>query len=121
MAHTDEPRLGEDRSFKDVEAEAVDFLHQLYRDGIIQSEEALGERISTVLDEVRRTSVIPRGSDETESGPLAGIWHQTAEELEHGLRLSWKHARKCIMRSEYSYLKYVGPWLVLRVSTARKR
>ncbi|KAF4507907.1 hypothetical protein G6O67_004355 [Ophiocordyceps sinensis] len=105
MVHTDEPSLGDDRNFETVEAEAVDFLHQLHRDGIIKSDEALGERISTVLDEIRRNAVVLPGTGRKDAESLPGSWHQTVEELEHGLRLSWKHARKCIMRSEYSYLK----------------
>ncbi|PFH62311.1 hypothetical protein XA68_14171 [Ophiocordyceps unilateralis] len=96
MVHTDEQKVGEERTSEVVEAEAVDFLRQLRRDGIIQSDEALQQRTGAVLREIRRTS---------ESKATAGIWNPTAQELEHGLRLSWKHARKCIMRSEYSHLK----------------
>ncbi|RCI09068.1 hypothetical protein L249_5101 [Ophiocordyceps polyrhachis-furcata BCC 54312] len=91
MVHTDETRVGDDdRSLEMVEAEAVDFLRQVRRDGVVENDDVLASRISAAIDEIRRTS---------------GIWHQTPQELEHGLRLSWKHARKCIMRSEYSYLK----------------
>ncbi|RDA91142.1 hypothetical protein CP533_0431 [Ophiocordyceps camponoti-saundersi (nom. inval.)] len=98
MVHTDEQKVGDERTLEVVEAEAIDFLRQLRRDGIIKSDEALQKRSSAVLTEIRRTSV---------SAVAAGIWTPTAEELEHGLRLSWKHARKCIMRSEHSYLKYM--------------
>ncbi|RCI11408.1 hypothetical protein L249_7145 [Ophiocordyceps polyrhachis-furcata BCC 54312] len=96
MVHTDEAKVGGERSSEVVEAEAIDFLRQLRRDGIIETDEALQKRSAAVLSQIRRTSV---------SAAAAGIWTPTADELEHGLRLSWKHARKCIMRSEHSYLK----------------
>ncbi|RDA93676.1 hypothetical protein CP533_4907 [Ophiocordyceps camponoti-saundersi (nom. inval.)] len=106
MVHTDETRVGDDsRSLEIVEAEAVDFLHQLRRDGVIEDDDVLANRISAAIDEIRRTSVMALGTGEAKAKRLPGIWHQTSQELEHGLRLSWKHARKCIMRSEYSYLK----------------
>ncbi|PHH62456.1 hypothetical protein CDD81_7103 [Ophiocordyceps australis] len=104
MTHTDEPKVGEDRSIENVEAEAIDFLHQLRRDGVIESDAALEKRLTCVLNEIRRDAV-ERVGQEGERIVVPQPWHQTAEELEHGIRLSWKHARKCIMRSEYGYLK----------------
>ncbi|RDA86315.1 hypothetical protein CP532_5658 [Ophiocordyceps camponoti-leonardi (nom. inval.)] len=107
MVHTDETRVGDDsRSLEMVEAEAVDFLHQVRRDGVIENDDVLSSRVSAAVEEIRRTSVMAVESGEAKKACcLPGIWHQNPEELEHGLRLSWKHARKCIMRSEYSYLK----------------
>lgn len=104
MVHTDEPKVGENRSIETIEAEAVDFLHQLRRDDMIESGIALDERVTKALDEIRRSSIV---SPDTDGHPVTvpGTWHQTAEKLEHGIRLSWKHARKCIMRSEYIYIK----------------
>ncbi|PHH80975.1 hypothetical protein CDD80_5185 [Ophiocordyceps camponoti-rufipedis] len=108
MTHTDETRVGDNsRSLETVEAEAVDFLRQAHRDGVIENDQVLASRISAALGEIRRTSVTVtfEGREGETSRVVPGIWQQSRQELEHGLRLSWKHARKCIMRSEYSYLK----------------
>lgn len=88
MVHTDEPKLGGEQDFHTVEAEAVDFLHQLRRDGIIKSDEALETRVTAAIEEIRRTSVVVPGADGEEPKTLPGIWHHTPGELEHGLRLS---------------------------------
>lgn len=110
MVHTDEQRVGIDcQDNETVEAEAVDFLHQLRRDGIIKSDTSLAERVLTVLNELRSNVFRPPHTNgqgtEPPSEPNSGVWHQSPPELEHGVRLSWKHARKCIMRSEYNSLR----------------
>ena len=92
MVHTDEPRVGEERSHSDIEKEALGLLLQARRDGIIKSDDLLRMRQYMVMKEIRGGS---------------GYWDQTFDELEYGIRLSWKHARKCIMRSEYMCLRYV--------------
>ncbi|KJZ79534.1 hypothetical protein HIM_01003 [Hirsutella minnesotensis 3608] len=94
MVHTDEQRVGIERDIGTVETEAIDFLHQLFRDGIIESKQALQERILTAIDEIRGSSVFPGDTSLKSSTAVQGTWHQTVQELEHGLRLSWKHARK---------------------------
>lgn len=111
MVHTDEQRVGIDcQNSETVESEAVDFLQQLRRDGIIKSDTALAERVQSVLNELRSNVVQPPHTNGHGTKPpsehTSGVWDQSTTELEHGVRLSWKHARKCIMRSEYNNLRY---------------
>ena len=109
MIHSKEPRVGRDRSIFAVREEAIDFLSQLRRDGVIPSDEALQSRMKEVLEELDDTS---SGGPMTLSGQernihdVGGSWTQSRDELEHGLRLAWKHSRRCIMRSQYEDLRY---------------
>lgn len=115
MKHTDEERVGRNQPIDSVKRDAVDFLYQLRQAGILKTEKALNTRIHEVLDEVQTNSTTTRYSacDGTGSnmvqvpsvGVVGGNWTQTTEELEFGIRVAWKHARKCIMRSEYKDLK----------------
>lgn len=106
MIHTDEERVGRNRPLEEIEREAVDFLMQLRRDSIIGSDSALHLRTGEVLAEIRRSSAAPNTPSHLNIGPVPEPWHQTFEELQHGLRLAWKHSRKCIMRSEFDSLRY---------------
>ena len=115
MTHTDEERVGRNRPHSQVREEAIDFLQQMYREGMFSSAEALHERAQEVLAEIQRNS--KEGSYQTagaegpeveplmSQGLVGGHWTQTYEELEFGIRTAWKHARKCIMRSEYKELR----------------
>lgn len=115
MKHTDEERVGENQPLETALRDAADFLHQLRREGIIDSEQALNARGEQVFKELRDKAVYARYNaiDRTGSeviatpslGPVAGIWTQSFDELEFGIRQAWKHSRKCIMRSEYKDLK----------------
>ncbi|KAK2598199.1 hypothetical protein QQS21_005676 [Conoideocrella luteorostrata] len=105
MIHTDEQRVGEDRDLREVIFEAIDFISQLSRDGLIKDNEAMRQRVDQALEEIHQTSVKISVEDSKLPRVVGGNWTQTIEELEHGMRLSWKHARKCIMRSEYSSLR----------------
>ncbi|KAH8652477.1 nitric oxide synthase [Xylariales sp. PMI_506] len=115
MKHTDEERVGRNQPIEVVERDAVDFLYQLKQAGFIASEQALNKRIRKVIEEIRATSTYARytsyrgsGSDMKQRGSvgvIGGTWSQTFEELQAGIRLAWKHSRKCIMRSEYKDLK----------------
>jgi hypothetical protein len=107
MIHTTEPRVGVDSSIEQTELEAVDFLTQLRRDDIITSDKALHERIHQANTEIRASSKVIPGAKGTAPTLVGGIWTQTFEELEHGVRLAWKHSKRCIMRSEHLSLKYV--------------
>ncbi|KAK4504831.1 hypothetical protein PRZ48_002793 [Zasmidium cellare] len=87
MIHTTEPRIGWDKPLGDVKEEAEDFLKQLRRDGIIESDEELRLRRREALQ-----------------GLSNGSWDLTFSEIEHGIRLAWKHSKRCIMRSEWKNL-----------------
>jgi hypothetical protein len=115
MKHTDEERVGRNQPLEAVERDAVDFLYQLYRAGVIDSEEALNNRIKEVLEEIKSKATVARytslggaGAELTQHatvGLVGGNWTQSSKELQFGIRAAWKHARKCIMRSEYRDLK----------------
>ncbi|KAH9905392.1 nitric oxide synthase [Xylariomycetidae sp. FL2044] len=115
MKHTDEERVGRNQAVEKVAQDAADFLRQLRQAGIIKTDMALCERMRQVRTEIRLRSVCARyaaregaGSDLCQSqviGIVGGTWTQTSEELEFGIRVAWKNARRCIMRSDYRDLK----------------
>lgn len=119
MIRSNEPRVGQDRSISSVQQEARDFLRQLRSDDVIKSDVELQSRTEVVALEIEQSSKhVPVGgrlpneiertsfSDGGQDGLLAGgPWKQTTAELEHGVRLAWKHSSKCIMRSEYLSLE----------------
>jgi hypothetical protein len=114
MIQLTEPRVGENKSLLDVVQDALDFLRQLRQDQVIISDEALRLRTDEGLQESRTSSASTPFTDDEESEPpsrvskegfAGGIWFQTAEELEYGLRCAWKHSWKCITRSEYRNLR----------------
>jgi hypothetical protein len=115
MTHIDEDRVGRNQSYQQVRDEAIDFLQQMHREGIFPSTEALHSRVQEVLEEIQRNSkegklvqiCSPEAEPTTTNGLVGGTWTQTFEELEFGIRAAWKHARRCIMRSEYNNLKSV--------------
>ncbi|WYZ35291.1 hypothetical protein EsH8_I_001567 [Colletotrichum jinshuiense] len=114
MTHMDEERVGRNQSYAQVREDALDFLQQMYKDGLIDTER-LHHRAHEVLQEIQKNSTEGKFTTASECGPesaptttvglVGGLWTQTFEELEFGLRTAWKHARKCIMRSEYNNLK----------------
>ncbi|KAF6843116.1 nitric oxide synthase [Colletotrichum musicola] len=114
MTHMDEDRVGRNQSYSQVREDALDFLQQMYKDGLFTTKQ-LHQRAHDVLQEIQKNSREGRFSMASECGPEAppanadglvgGLWTQTFEELEFGIRTAWKHARKCIMRSEYKNLR----------------
>ncbi|KZL77677.1 nitric oxide synthase [Colletotrichum tofieldiae] len=114
MTHMDEERVGRNQSYAQVREDALDFLQQMHKDGLIDTEQ-LHHRAHEVLQEIQKNSTEGKFTTASECGPEAapavtvglvgGLWTQTFEELEFGLRTAWKHARKCIMRSEYNNLR----------------
>ncbi|PSN69532.1 hypothetical protein BS50DRAFT_444190, partial [Corynespora cassiicola Philippines] len=108
MIHSSEPRVGENKHLSVVRAEAVDFLSQLHRDGVIPSKNSLEKRKVEVIGEIetRSATALIRSLQGGKSvGCVGGAWSQNREELEHGIRLAWKHSRRCIMRSQYEDLR----------------
>ncbi|KAL0935841.1 nitric oxide synthase [Colletotrichum truncatum] len=114
MTHLDEDRVGRNQSYAQVREDALDFLQQMYKDGLLTMDQ-LHHRAHEVLQEIQKNSQEGRfavASDcgaeaphATMDGLVGGLWTQTFEELEFGIRTAWKHARKCIMRSEYRNLR----------------
>ncbi|KAK2031523.1 nitric oxide synthase [Colletotrichum zoysiae] len=114
MTHMDEERVGRNQSYTQVREDALDFLQQMHKDGLIDTAK-LHHRAHEVLQEIQKNSTEGKFIS-SECGPetapvttnvglVGGLWTQTFEELEFGLRMAWKHARKCIMRSEYGNLR----------------
>ena len=103
--HTDEPRVGENRGIESVRREATEFLRDLYEAGFFSDQQAYETRLQAVLSEILGSSIegIARG-DKTVSR-LGGIWSQTYEELEFGIKRAWRNSRKCIGRNHYQELK----------------
>lgn len=100
--------------------DAIDFLHQMHSAGMFSSELAFHERVDEVLREILKNSgegsfktMLHRSSDDavskSEIGLVGGLWTQTSDELLFGVRTAWKHARKCIMRSEHASLRFDTP------------
>ncbi|KAJ3955346.1 hypothetical protein N0V92_008117 [Colletotrichum tropicale] len=113
MTHMDEDRVGRNQSYAQVREDALDFLQHMYKDGLLTMEQ-LHHRAHEVLQEIQKNSTEgrftsascgPEAPPTTTDGLVGGLWTQTFEELEFGLRTAWKHARKCIMRSEYRNLR----------------
>ncbi|OIW33174.1 hypothetical protein CONLIGDRAFT_666516 [Coniochaeta ligniaria NRRL 30616] len=109
LIHTTEPKVGQDRSSAEITLDAIDFLNQLRRDDIIKSDEALSSRIAKAKNEITSTSKRVQKTDNghVSSELVGGVWQQTLEEIEHGVKLCWKHSKRCIMRSEYMSIKVV--------------
>ena len=105
MLHTDEPRVGENRSLKPVEHEARDFLEELRLEKFFDSEEAFCERLRAVLKEIREGATDGIIRQDRTHGKIGGNWLQTPAELEFGLRRAWRNSRKCVMRSHCEELK----------------
>ena len=108
MVHTDEPKIGENRPLETIKEEALAFLWELWQDGIY-SESQYEQRVRDVLRDIEAATVDEDVWIKEDSPGKTATWRQTAEELQHGLRLAWKNSRKCIMRSHYLELKY-GPY-----------
>lgn len=111
MIKTNEPRVGRDKPLSEVRTDAFDFLRQLRRDGILESDEHLRLRAQDVILQTERNPEVvkkKRNSINGDKAAVGGPWYQTFRELEHGVRLAWKNSPKCIMRSEYQSLKLVG-------------
>lgn len=97
--------MGENRSFRVVEQEAVNFLRVLREEGFYNSEDAFQKRLDQLRREIEADSVRGVVREDHSYVKLGGIWTQTHEELEFGIRRAWRNARKCIMRSHCEDLK----------------
>ena len=97
--------MGENRSLQAVEQEATEFLHVLREEGFFKSEEAFKNRLDQVQAEVQAGSVKGVIRQDHLYANIAGVWTQTHQELEFGIRRAWRNSRKCIMRSHCEELK----------------
>lgn len=107
MTRINEPRVGRDRPLAEVQQEAVDFLKECRDHNVIGSDKALNERIREALVQISNTAVLSTVTDRdghVSNGLAGGTWYQYPNELEYGLRASWRNARRCIMRSEHENL-----------------
>ena len=103
--HSDEPRIGENRSLLNVELEAQEFLRDLHREGFYGGHDAFQRRMVQVLSEIRAGAVEGTIRSDRSRTLVGGNWLQTPQELEFGLRRAWRNSRKCIMRSHCDELE----------------
>lgn len=103
--HTDEPRVGENRPLHTVEREAKEFLQDLCREGIYDTEHEFPRRLEQVLAEIRSGATNGVVREDHSVAKIGGIWTQTPRELEFGVRRAWRNSRKCIMRSHCEELE----------------
>lgn len=105
MLHTDEPRVGQNRSLQSVCQDAEAFLEDLFQDGHFTDREAFEARLQEVIDEINLGATEGVTSEDKAWRKLGGNWTQTYEELEFGIRRSWRNSRKCIARNHHQELK----------------
>ncbi|KAL8814584.1 MAG: hypothetical protein Q9223_006200 [Gallowayella weberi] len=103
--HTDEPRIGENRAIEIIEKEADGFLQELRLENFFDTDDAFTDRRDAVLKEIKTGASEGLIRETQQHGMIGGNWHQTAAELEFGIRRAWRNARKCIMRSHSDELK----------------
>lgn len=97
--------MGENRSLQVVEQEAIDFLRILRQEGFYDSEDVFQNRLDQVQVEIKAGSVKGVVREDHSYADVAGVWTQTHQELEFGIRRAWRNAKKCIMRSHCEELK----------------
>ena len=103
--HTDEPRVGENRSLEIVCQEAAGFLRDLYDEGFFHSEAQFEARLQEVHAEILYGATGGIAREHRLPTRLGGNWIQTPRELEFGIRRAWRNARKCIARNHAEELK----------------
>lgn len=80
-----------DRSKDQVMAEATEFLTEYYKDCHPGGLAGLPDRLKQVRNSVNKH----------------GYYFHTTEELTYGVKLSWRNASKCIMRSQWKNIQVV--------------
>jgi nitric oxide synthase oxygenase domain/subunit len=112
-----EPRVGENHPISVIKREAEAFLSEMLTEGLIPSTKDFEQRLGEVILEIEENGVDctvwedAAGDGELERKKVQGRssngYVQTKEELEFGVRVSWKNSRKCIMRAHCWDLKCV--------------
>ncbi|CAK4701934.1 unnamed protein product [Aphanomyces euteiches] len=88
----DQPAADEShRSADQVWKEAYEFLHEYYRDCHPDGLQGLPARAAAVQASILAT----------------GTYFQTRDELEYGVRLSWRNASRCIMRVQWKNIQLI--------------
>ncbi|KAH9147618.1 hypothetical protein AeRB84_008820 [Aphanomyces euteiches] len=91
MDKTNQPTVDANRSPEQVWREAYEFLLEYYRDCHPDGLAGLAARAVEVQDTIMST----------------GTYFQTREELEYGVRLSWRNASRCIMRIQWKNINVI--------------
>ena len=117
LIHTDEPRIGENRSLLNIEVEAQSFLFELHREGFYQDEAGYQLRLKQALEEIKADALEDGVGGGMPDFLIGGKWSQTTEELEFGVRRAWRNSRKCIMRSHCEELKL---WDLRHVASSKQ-
>jgi nitric oxide synthase oxygenase domain/subunit len=112
-----EPRVGENRPIRVIKAEAEAFLREMFAEGLIPSTKDFEQRLNKVMVEIEENGIDcmvredTAGDGELERRKVPGRssngYVHTKEELEYGVRVSWRNSRKCIMRAHCWDLKFV--------------
>ncbi len=96
--------MGDNRPLSVVKEEAIAFLAELKEQGVYSDAEfnsRLAEVLQNIEDETVEGTILVDGEKKV---GLTATWTQTPTEICHGMRLAWKNARRCIMRSHYQEL-----------------
>ena len=103
--HTDENRVGENRSLDVVEREAEEFLREFHRENPFQTDEQFQARLDDAIHQIRSSAITAVIRRDRSTGLVGGNYTQTSREIEFGIRRAWRNARKCIMRSHSDELR----------------
>lgn len=108
-----EPKVGENRPIHNIRLEAEAFLSEMYDEGLFTSGHDFESRLQQVLAEIDSGAVQTKVWVDSEvttqdyvelkrvqvDGYSSSGWQQNRRELEWGVRVAWRNARKCIMRA----------------------
>jgi nitric oxide synthase oxygenase domain/subunit len=114
-----EPHVGENRPLSVIKSEAEAFLKEMYDEGLFENQKTFNRRLEKVMEEITAGIVETKvWADQQEfvdgvanvkrvevDGKSSRGWIQTSNELEWGVRASWRNSRKCILRAHYHDLK----------------
>lgn len=114
-----EPLLGDNRSLSVIKEEAEAFLREMRNEGMFKNDDAFEKRLESVFQEIEDSAVQTKIWNDTQEevdgvirldhvqtdGISSNGWVQTYEELQWGIRASWRNARKCIMRAHFEDLQ----------------
>jgi nitric oxide synthase oxygenase domain/subunit len=107
-----ETKVGENHPIAEIKAEATAFLQEMQQEGHLSTSE-YETRLKEALSEIKRgaaeAKVYVDGQEVRElvKGVTSSGYVQTTKEVEWGLKVAWRNARKCIMRARFEELKLV--------------
>jgi nitric oxide synthase oxygenase domain/subunit len=92
MKQPNVPVVQPNRTPTTVEAEAIAFLQEYYKDNVEGDwESSYQQRIIAVKKDIQEK----------------GYYFHTTEELNYGVQLAWRNASRCIMRSQWQNIKVI--------------